>query len=310
MPEPSTVAAMTQRAAGVPYAISAAGTCGSGLIRGRLPAVADPADLIDTRLRVLTWNLWWRFGPWEARQPAILATLRRIDADVIALQETWDDPGSSQVRDLADALGYHHAYGTGFAEFPETFGNAVLSRWPVAGTETRRLPTVEGLDELRVVLRAQIDGPRGAFDVYSTHTNWRLDQSHVRQLQVKGICESVRQRPGDLALPPIVCGDFNADPDSDEIRMMTGKAAVPVAKLVFIDAWVAGGDGGPGYTWSNVNAFAAEGLEPDRRLDYVFVGYPRPGGAGQVTTARVEGVMPVDGINPSDHYAMLAELRY
>jgi endonuclease/exonuclease/phosphatase family metal-dependent hydrolase len=271
--------------------------------------VANAADLIDTRLRVLTWNLWWRFGPWEARQPAILETLRRIDADVIALQETWDDPGSSQVRDLADALGYHHAYGTGFAEFPETFGNAVLSRWPIDATETRPLPAVEGLDELRVVLRAEIDGPRGAFDVYSTHTNWRLDQSHVRQLQVTGICELVQQRPDDLVLPPIVCGDFNADPDSDEIRMMTGKAAVPVPKLVFIDAWAAVGDS-PGFTWSNANPFAAADLEPDRRIDYVFVGYPRPGGAGHVTGARVEAVEPVGGVHPSDHYAMYAELRY
>ena len=25
--------------------------------------------LIDTTIRVASWNLWWRFGPWEARQP-------------------------------------------------------------------------------------------------------------------------------------------------------------------------------------------------------------------------------------------------
>ncbi|MGH9024540.1 MAG: endonuclease/exonuclease/phosphatase family protein [Acidimicrobiia bacterium] len=271
--------------------------------------MAEPDDLIQTRLRVLTWNLWWRFGPWEARQPAILATLRRVDADVVALQETWDDATSSQVRDLAEALGYHHAFGTGFAGFPETFGNAVLSRWPIGNTETRPLEAVEGLDELRVVLRAEIDGPRGPFDVYSTHTNWRLDQSHVRQRQVRGICELVKERQDELTLPPILCGDFNADPDADEIRLLTGKAAIPVPKLVFIDAWQAAGDG-PGFTWSNVNPFAAEGLEPDRRLDYVFVGYPRPGGAGHVVSARIEGVDAFDGINPSDHYAMCAELRY
>ncbi len=40
---------------------------------------------IETRLRVLTWNIWWRFGPWERRRPAIGATLARLDADVIAL---------------------------------------------------------------------------------------------------------------------------------------------------------------------------------------------------------------------------------
>ena len=57
----------------------------------------EPADLIDTRLRVATWNVWWRFGPWAERQPAIAETLRRIDADVIALQEVWDvDDGPGQ----------------------------------------------------------------------------------------------------------------------------------------------------------------------------------------------------------------------
>jgi len=163
---------------------------------------------------------------------------------------------------------------------------------------------------MRVVLRADIDGPRGRFDVYSTHLNWRLDQSHIRQLQVRGICDFVATRSPDHVIPPVLCGDFNAEPDSDEIRMLTGKMAVPVEKLVFLDAWIAGGDGGPGATWSNANPFAVEGLEPDRRIDYVFVGYPRERGAGQVVSARVEGVEPVNGVHPSDHYGLFAELRY
>lgn len=41
-----------------------------------------------TTLKVLTWNLWWRFGAhWRRRQPLILQTLQALDADVIALQE-------------------------------------------------------------------------------------------------------------------------------------------------------------------------------------------------------------------------------
>ena len=51
-------------------------------------------------------------------------------------------------------------------------------------------------------------------------------------------------------------------------------------------------------------------LEPDRRIDYVLVGWPKQGGAGHVTHCRVEGVEPVGGITPSDHYAVVAELRY
>ena len=43
-------------------------------------------DAIETRLRVLTWNIWWRYGPWERRRPAIAATLAKLEAGVIALQ--------------------------------------------------------------------------------------------------------------------------------------------------------------------------------------------------------------------------------
>ena len=69
------------------------------------PQRMEPLDLIDTRLRVATWNVWWRFGPWEERQPAVAETLRRIDADVIALQEVWNaHDGVGQPAALAGAL--------------------------------------------------------------------------------------------------------------------------------------------------------------------------------------------------------------
>ncbi len=266
-------------------------------------------DLIETRLRLLTWNVWWRFGPWERRQPAIEATLARIDADVVALQEVWSEvDGPDQAGLLAERLGCHHAFAPGFDDGAVGFGLAVLSRWPIAAHEARPLPSLPGVDELRVVLRAEIDGPRGRFEVYTTHLNWRYDQSDVRQLQVKALAEMVGEADG-RTYPAIVCGDLNADPVADEIRMLTGRAAVPVPRLVFLDAWEVAGEG-PGYTWSNANPFAARDLEPERRIDYVLVGWPKERGAGHVVAAAVEGVDPVDGVHPSDHYAVLAELRY
>jgi hypothetical protein len=32
-----------------------------------------PARARLAGVRVMTWNLWWRFGDWAARRPAILA---------------------------------------------------------------------------------------------------------------------------------------------------------------------------------------------------------------------------------------------
>jgi endonuclease/exonuclease/phosphatase family metal-dependent hydrolase len=273
----------------------------------------SPPERVETRLRVLTWNVWWRFGPWEARQPAIVDTLRALDADIVCLQEVWETrDGESQPRALAEALGFHYvaAAGLGLDLAPESLGNAVLSRWPITAARAGALPAPSGLDELRVILRADVDGPRGPLQVFCTHLNWRMDQSHVRQLQVAAACEFIGSTRADRTFPPIFCGDFNAEPESAEIRQLTGHAAVPVEKLVFLDAWRVGGDGGPGWTWSRLNPFTASDPEPDRRIDYVFVGYPEAGARGEIVSARVEGVVPVEGVQPSDHYALLAEVRY
>ena len=53
--------------------------------------------MADHHLRVMTWNVWWRFGPrWQDRQPGLLATIERFAPDVVALQEVWSTPHESQ----------------------------------------------------------------------------------------------------------------------------------------------------------------------------------------------------------------------
>ncbi len=264
------------------------------------------------RIRVATWNLWWHFGPWEERQPAILAAMRAVDADVWCLQEVFTAAdGTDQAADLAAALGgYHVAHGSRFdlAAFPEAIGNAVLSRWPISGHEVCDLPAPDGLDELRCAVRADVDSPNGPLSVFSVHLNWHLDQSDVRQDQVRTLCEFVSGGREGRSYPAVVGGDFNADPESDEIRMMTGQAAVPVRGQVFVDAWRARG-AGPGLTWDNRNPHAAAEHEPARRIDYLFVGLPGGAGVGEVLAVDRFGDRPVDGVWPSDHAGVVATLR-
>jgi endonuclease/exonuclease/phosphatase family metal-dependent hydrolase len=275
-------------------------------------ATTDPAlkfgPLIDTRLRVVTWNVWGRGDPWEARLGAISATLVALAPDLIALQEVWEEGGSNQAAVLAAELGFHHVYASRYAIDGVAIGNAILSRWPIVHHEVRPLPAPVELEELRNVIRANVDGPRGPIEFFSTHLNWRFDQSHVRQEQVRMVARFVSETER-RAVPPILAGDFNAVPDSDEIRMLTGRTAVPVPGLVFHDAWEAAGNVEPGFTWSNGNPYARLDLEPDRRIDYVFVGWPKRGGGGQVLSCRMVGE-PVAGVHPSDHLGVVAELRY
>jgi endonuclease/exonuclease/phosphatase family metal-dependent hydrolase len=277
-----------------------------------LPAGTETAygELVGGRIRVLSWNLWWRFGPWEERLPAIVETVRRLDPDIACFQEVWIDlaTGDSSAGRVAEALGdLDVRVGNRLELDGYGFGNAVVSRWPITGGDVLALPAPGDADELRTCVRADIDSPFGPLQAYSTHLNWRFDQSAIRQEQVRAICGFIDEAPA-RTYPPILCGDMNAVPVSDEMRMLTGQAAVPVPKLVFHDAWDVAGSG-PGLTWSNANPFAARDLEPDRRIDYVFAGWPKTGGRGHVVACEVIGVEAIDGIVPSDHYGVLATLR-
>ena len=257
-----------------------------------------------TSLQVMSWNLWWRFGPWQARAPAIAATLAAEAPDILCLQEVWDDGRRNQAAELAEALGYHHAYAPGARPNGIHLGNAILSRWPIRAQRTIPLPAEAGAEELRVALAAEIDAPVGMIPLFCTHLNHRPQHSAIRQKQVAALMRFIAETPRG-ALPPILGGDFNADPMSDEIRMITGLAAVPVAGLVMFDTWHYCHPHAPGLTWSRENPFAAESPEPQRRIDYIFAG-PPAGRAGRILDCRLAGTAPVNGIWPSDHFALIA----
>ena len=64
-----------------------------------------------THLRVMTWNLWWRFGDaWRERGRGILSTLTALQPDVVGLQEVWGTMATTQAHQLAEQLGMHAAY--------------------------------------------------------------------------------------------------------------------------------------------------------------------------------------------------------
>ncbi|MBM3673813.1 MAG: endonuclease/exonuclease/phosphatase family protein [Actinobacteria bacterium] len=278
----------------------------------------DPGfgPLVDTTLRVAAWNVWARYADWEARSPAIAEHLRRVEPDVCLLCEVWEEPGGrSQAAELATALGgFDHVFASNLVVADGVHaGNAIVSRWPIIRTEVRTLPreaggVVDDEGEERICVFAEVDGPRGAIQCFCAHLSWRGDHGAIRQEQVRAICAFVREtRP--RTFPPVLGTDLNADPDCDEIRMLTGRAAAPVRGVWFRDAWEQAGEGA-GNTWSNENPWATSNLDVNRRIDYVMVGPPKLGGVGHVLHAELLGVAPVDGMVASDHYGIVADLRY
>jgi endonuclease/exonuclease/phosphatase family metal-dependent hydrolase len=261
-------------------------------------------------VRVVTWNLWWRFGPWEARAAAIEATLRTLAPDIVCLQETWVDDDGSQAGALGAALGLHATVGEGPRFDGLGFANAVLTRHAPIAAETIVLPDEHGEPTHRRATIVAVETGEAAPElvVVSTHLEQRFSRSATRCAQAAALQRRLHEHHHDNRVV-IVGADLNAQPDADEIRGLDGRR-VPAAPLVLVDSWPMAGDGTPGFTWRGDNPYLAEANWPNRRLDYVLVSAPRPIGFGRAERSFLAGTEPVDGIMPSDHAAVVVDVTW
>jgi endonuclease/exonuclease/phosphatase family metal-dependent hydrolase len=265
-------------------------------------------------LRVLSWNLWWRFGDWERRRHAIVDAIRGANPDVLCLQEVWAETGGGDgmATILSDELGYSVASTTPIGRSEIGFTNAVLSRWPNRLLHDEALPRADGSPGHRRIVAATVATPWGSWPIASTHFDHRFDDSASRQAQSRRMLELAGEWRGDptTELPVIIGADLNAVPDSAEVRMLTGREP-GVAGIVMSDAWEQVGDG-PGATWLRRNPHAADSAWPNRRIDYVLVSWPRPKPVGNPTTAHLVGTGPVDVDGalmwPSDHAGVVVDI--
>ncbi|WP_369068473.1 endonuclease/exonuclease/phosphatase family protein [Kineococcus terrestris] len=278
-------------------------------------------------VRVLTWNVWWRFGDWRARRDALLAVLERERPDVVCLQEVWATAEENLAEQLAERLGMSAAWSpspapqrwqrrlawTGEdAEDPAgvEFGNAVLSRWPLRETRVADLPTGGGEPEGRTALQVLVEAPGRLLPVTTTHLNSSPAESAVRCEQVRALVRFVAERRDRSWYPPVLTGDFNAVPESDEVRLACGyQTAGPVEGFVLLDSWRFAEPGDPGLSWDRRNPWVARVHQPSARIDYVLVGLMPFTGEGAVLGARLAGTEPEDGVWPSDHAAVVVDLR-
>ncbi len=263
----------------------------------------------DRVVTVLTLNLWNRSGPWEERLALIRRALEAFAPDVVTLQEVVriDDLEIDQAREVAGDA-YHVAFGHAPGG-PYFFGNAVLSRFPIAAQASYPLPRC-GTDENRCVVLARLTTPWGPLPVATTHLNWKLDEGHVRVAQTRFVVERLTAFGVEGDLPAVLAGDLNAEPDSDEVRWLRGRTGLGGECVYFDDCFAAAGDGSRGVTFARRNPYAAPAREPDRRIDYVFVRGPDAHGRGWPVACRVVLDAPEEGVWPSDHFGVLAEVGY
>jgi endonuclease/exonuclease/phosphatase family metal-dependent hydrolase len=262
-------------------------------------------------LSVMTLNLWHDNGPYDQRKKLIRAWIDRLNPDLIGFQEALRAPDFDQVSELLAGTDYQIDFvraSSFWAREGTDFGNAIASRWPIIDRETVQLPDA-GDGETRAALSVTVNAPVGPVALTVTHLNWKLHHGWVRERQVLALCEFARRRRPHDGFPPILVGDFNAEPDSAEIRYVTGLQSLEGSSVHFRDAWRHHGDGSAGATWSNRNIYARTALEPDRRIDYIFAGPPLRNGIGMIESCRIVCNEDEGGAWPSDHFGLYAELR-
>lgn len=278
-------------------------------------------------LRIATLNIWNKSGPWGERLALIRRELERLQPAVLGLQEVLRfaangrerfeaTQATCQATEIGESFDYHVAY----AEASDyggglMFGNALLSRFPILSAQSFILPGLE-TGESRSLLYTLLETPFGNLPTFVTHLNWKLHHGAVRLKQVRFIADRVAQLAPIRAglLPPVLMGDFNAEPDSDEIRFLRGLAVVEGASVFFADAWIYGGDGGHSATYDRANDYARTAREPSRRIDYIFVRGPDSSLRGEPMHTELAFATPSDGASgrvwPSDHFGLVSDIYF
>jgi endonuclease/exonuclease/phosphatase family metal-dependent hydrolase len=265
-------------------------------------------------VRVMTWNVWWRFGGnWRAREAGILATFEAYRPDVIGLTESWAGDGTSQPERFAGKLGMHAAFTpTALPPAPDpvehadqtgaVVGIGLVSRWPIRATEVHELPHDQRGGAPPTALLSTLDHPRGPLHVIVSCLEWEPHFAADQVAQARALAGLATDPRLDGPLPVLVTGDMNAAVEHATIAPLTE---------ALVDTWAAG-DGDPGATSldSRLPFAPVEAAHLiDRRIDHVFARAGRRGGSVGVLGVFLAGDRPVNGVHPSDHYAVGVDLE-
>jgi len=278
-------------------------------------------------MRLLTANIYNYAADYDHHGPVLRESLRALDCDVMAFQEAGRRAtgGPHQVAELLDGLGYHFAHQCdGLPIEKGNDGVCIASRWPIDVREVLALPRSERTGTypwaaLAVTVRAP--APIGDFLFVNAKPCWQLSMEAEREIQAVALVDLVHRHSDPAGFPAIIGGDFDAPPDRSSIRFLTGRQSLQGKSTQFHDAWETAGDptadNPDGCTWCYENPLVGDvALEwtgqrkHRRRIDYLFVGSPflfkR---RARITRCRVVLNEPTNGVWPSDHYGVMAEVE-
>ena len=149
--------------------------------------------------------------------PDVADVIRETGASFVALNELDScnrRHANFQLQDLAEAMGgWSYQFASAFPFKGGAYGNGVLSRYTVTGRHQIDLPKSDG-SEPRSVAVVETDDCVFA----AVHLDYVGELSQIHQ--VVALNDWFKAYYAGARKPVFLCGDFNAEPNSETIRMM------------------------------------------------------------------------------------------
>ncbi len=176
-------------------------------------------------VRVMSYNVHGCVGIDRRLDPERIAqVIAACEADVVALQELDVERSRSgridQPRAIAAQLGMNVEFHPARDCDGGRYGNAVLSRYPLAAVRAACLPQLGERWEPRAMQWVEVKAPALSLNVLNTHLG--LD-ARERLLQTTTILGQDWVRQARASGATVLCGDFNASPRSPVYRQLTGE---------------------------------------------------------------------------------------
>ena len=153
-------------------------------------------------MRIATWNIDGLGARWDE----LVGWLRQNRPDVMGLQETKTD--DDEFAELYKPEFEAEGYGAVFHGEPDRHGVAILSRHPLNVTQ-RGLPEQEGFGAR--LLAANTAGL--SFTTVCVPSAPKGAGGMERKLAWLDALGTYLSEPEDVALPAVLCGDFNVTPE-------------------------------------------------------------------------------------------------
>lgn len=244
------------------------------------------------RVKIISWNIWK-----GKNLNGVIEFLAKEKADIVGLQEvTEKESGTKKINlasEIAKKLGYKFIYCKAFTTDRHVpvfdIGNAILSKFEPKNSKCIFLSDIndyrgDSQTEPRGAVKTEFNIDNKNLTVLNVHLSYsdKLRSSDLRMKQTDRLIKLVKDQN------TILLGDFNACPESPEVKQ--------ISKVI------RNADKGSSLsTWSvypvNYKGFKVDGLK--YRIDHIFVS----------DNIKIEK-FSVGSSKASDHLPLIAEMKF